>query len=157
MGRRKTSWHSRVAHAVALILATAGCSASTPDKHPDATQPIFERIQGKWDIVSSPRLCEEGTDIHVIRFNDRKTQAHFERPNPPVDEAGNPIRNYAYTVVSANSDSITLHLIGEKRRLETGDNYIWVIQEREPKVYSWRLHGFPLREPEPATFRRCSE
>ena len=140
---------------IAIVLVIPTCAYSQSADHPDASAPIFGRIEGKWDIVSNAKLCEQGTDIHTIRFNANRTVATFNRPNPPTDDDGKLVRSYSYTVISATASSITMHLIGEKRKLRTGDDYIWVIQEREPNVYSWRLYGFELRNPEPTTFRKC--
>ena len=146
-----------IALVAALLLPqmASAVSASNAERSDPKNNPIFSRIEGKWDIISNPKHCSEGTDVHVIRFNKERTVAYFERPNPPKNEAGNPVSNYSYTVIYSNDQSITMHLVGEQRKLRTGDDYIWVIQEKELGTYAWRLYGFPLRDPEPTTFKKC--
>jgi len=141
----------------ALVLPQLASAVAAPNTEgiSATSNSIFSRIEGRWDIVSNSKPCTEGTDIHVIRFNKERTVAHFERPNPPKGEDGKPVNSYSYTVVYSDEKSITMHLVGEKRKHRTGDDYIWVIQEKEPGTYAWRLYGFPLRDPEPTTFKKC--
>ncbi|MGI0119863.1 hypothetical protein [Zooshikella sp. RANM57] len=112
---------------------------------------IFEKLTGKWDLVSAENSCRGSKTVHVVSFSHDKRDAFIDFINIPTSS------KVSYRVIYNTNSSVTMFLNGENRKIKrTGDLYIWVMEAVDVDRYAWRLYAHDLRDPEPTTSLKCN-
>lgn len=137
-----------------LCLLLLGACTHSPNNPPLAGD-VFRRATGKWDMVGNSDFCKAGTDIEVISFSPDNRTAYFERPIPPLDDEGKPVKNYSYQVLYNDENSITMIVNGEKRITPNGDRFVWVLIMKDPDSFSWRATHWEKNARTKLTMGRC--
>jgi len=136
--------NSRLAKAIAVIglAAVSTLALSQAPQNPTPMPDLFRLVQGTWGSKEANIYsCDQNP--HTITFTEGNTRAVFtvRKPIPMAD--GRVTNQYAYRVLYAEENRITMMVEDEIRRTPQGDRVIWVLVLSSNTTYFWRRTDWP--------------
>ncbi|MBI4826317.1 MAG: hypothetical protein HY807_07845 [Nitrospirae bacterium] len=96
---------------------------------------------GVWSRIEySDSDCNNNS--HSIVFNSDKSEAAFIFQKPVYSADANNLVD-KYKIININGDTLTMSLIGETRKDDSGNTAVWNLVFEEPDKYYWHRSDWP--------------
>src|SRR5712671_499986 len=126
----------------ATSVVRSACGQIPPNRPP--MPELCELIEGTWGS-KEPGIYSCDQNPHTIKITEGNTRAVFtvRKPVPMAD--GRVTDHYAYRILYAENNRITMMVEDEIRRTPQGDRVIWVLILRDKDTYFWRRTDWPAQ------------